>query len=910
MLRTELPRAEPSDGVTLALVVDTSGSTDAAMLDAERALVEAVLGGLGANDRAVVLAADQGVRALGPATLGPVDGPRRAAVNAALARLAPGGATDLGAALTRAADVLPANEPSAFLLYVGDGWPTLGDRTLEALRARLGRRKGGVPRLGAVAVGPLANRTLLAALVRGSGPFFEVQDSADAARTAVDLLSEALRPALGSVEVDLGPLVDRVYPRTPRTVPAGENFLAVGRARGKLPRDFILRWRDRRGVHEERRPLELAPTPEAADVRRRWARERVEEIALGGSGREAATDVALRAGLLTPWTAWRVGGSGCETGYAATPLETRILDLTPAGKSAFGAVLASPVAHFGALAANSQEADMGEATDDARALESAIRLAAARVIDEASSSLRACRDSRAALDAAIEGAVQVHLVIDDAGRAQEVRARGGSPKTEDGALHRCVEVVLRGLRYPGAGLGVRIVIEHLVRLPPVYSTAGARRCSATSRLPTALRRGVWHERLVRGNATSVYEEAKQACELPTWNDRRALLELVLSIRTEPEQQIETAHELMLRGELDAAAFLRREAVRRVRSPEQLLQLRREFLKTEQYPRKLFERRYLAAADHQARLAIVRHFLELAPHDSRLRRTLVALLEALGDRSLLLATIREIRLDPFADAELLADAASALLRAGDADEARRTFGEIAERAPADPWIRGFLGDRLRREALFDDATASYEVLAELLPDDAAVLVRLALSHASAGRIDIAGRLLTRLGQTGGRAGNAQLGALAGHLGNVMVADALARNASDAAAKAQLSRLALEMPRSAADTVFLVRAEPAAPALDVSLALGNAPGAVRHDAELSASDLGIYVLRVGAVANTAARVSLARPKQLPPARALRVRVDAIVPGAANAPPRVVTRELELAPDGATKQLAWTGTEWQPG
>jgi hypothetical protein len=43
---------------------------------------------------------------------------------------------------------------------------------------------------------------------------------------------------------------------------------------------------------------------------------------------------------------------------------------------------------------------------------------------------------------------------------------------------------------------------------------------------------------------------------------------------------------------------------------------------------------------------------------------------------------------------------------------------------------------------------------------------------------------------------------------------------------------------------------------------------------------------------------------------VRVDAIVPGGPNAAPRVVTRELELSPDGSQKQLTWRGAEWQAG
>jgi ABC-type nitrate/sulfonate/bicarbonate transport system substrate-binding protein len=76
--------------------------------------------------------------------------------------------------------------------------------------------------------------------------------------------------------------------------------------------------------------------------------------------------------------------------------------------------------------------------------------------------------------------------------------------------------------------------------------------------------------------------------------------------------------------------------------------------------------------------------------------------------------RQLRSDPFADALLLADAASALHRVGAELEARRTFGELSERAPKDPWVRGLLGDRLRAEGWFDDATEAYATLEELIP----------------------------------------------------------------------------------------------------------------------------------------------------------------------------------------------------
>src|SRR4029079_18153249 len=130
----------------------------------------------------------------------------------------------------------------------------------------------------------------------------------------------------------------------------------------------------------------------------------------------------------------------------------------------------------------------------------------------------------------------------------------------------------------------------------------------------------------------------------------------------------------------------------------------------------------------ARLAVLRRFLRLAPHSPLGRRLLIALLEGTHNRPALLETIEQIRNDIFADAGLLSECASALRRMGMDQEGRRAFGELVERAPRDPWTLGYVGDRLRGEGLYEDALAAYQRLDSAMPDDPAVTLRLALAHA--------------------------------------------------------------------------------------------------------------------------------------------------------------------------------------
>ncbi|MCC6554841.1 MAG: VWA domain-containing protein [Polyangiaceae bacterium] len=922
LVRTEAPRGSSArspqasdEGVTLALLLDTSASTEPALLDAVRALAAAIVGSLGPRDRVVVLAADQGARVVGP-ELGPADPARRKAITDALDTLAPGGATDLGRALEAAADALvvkgaagdPAASPDAMVIYVGDGWPTVGDGTAAEMLARLSRRRGGAPRLGAVAVGPLANRLSLAALTRGSGPLLEMADATDAPRVAVTLLADALQPALAGVELDLGPGVERIYPRGARAVELGETIAVVGRVRGEPPTELTIRWRDAQGAHEEKRPLDPVRVIDEPDVRRRWAAARVEEIALRGKGREAATDVALRAGLLTPWTGWIVGRQGV---YAPTPFQTRVLDLASDPDAAgFAAVLSTPRAASGsltdALHALHPAGGEGDGEDE---YEAAVATAARRVIDGAGNAIRACRDSRAALRPELSGNLSVTLALDGEGRAGDVTAQGFSG-AGDPALERCVEVVVQGLTYPASGLNGEIKVSVTISLPQPRATLRGRKCSATSTLPLPLRRGVWRERLERAAPEEVYLEAKRSCELPTWTDRRALLELIMTVREGGMARVDLARKLAQAGDDDAAALLRREAVRRARSPEELRQVRLALIGDEKLPERAFRKRYGEARTDEARLAVVRRFLSIAPHDARLRLRLLALLESLGMKQPLADEVRRIRRDPFAEASLLAEGASALRRIGDEAEARRAFGELAERAPADPWARAFLGDRLRNEGWFDDAAAAYSVLDQLLPGDPAAVLRLALAHAGAGRLDVAQRMLARVAQTGGRTGDGQLGELAGRVAAALLAEALGKEGVGKDDLDRLTRAALELPLPITSTLVLVRGPAGVAPIEAVLVRGPKDAREERPPEIAAPSVGVASLRIDPGDTSEMVLRLRRQEELSPARPTRVRVDALVPKGKGQPVGIVSTEVDLPASGEVIEVKWDGARWGAG
>ncbi len=899
VLRAETPSVETSEGTTLAVVMDVSGSMEPALLDASRALVEALLEGLGSSDRIVVLAADQSVRHVGPKDMGPLDGARRKSILEGLGSLQPGGASDLGRTIEQAADAIPKDAPAGMIVYVGDGRATVGDGSVDEIKARLARRAGGVPRLSAVAVGPLADRYVLSALVRGSGPMLSISDRQGAATTAVHLLTEALRPAVADVQVTLPPDVERVYPREPRALLAGTTFTVVGRLKGEMPREVTLHYRNAAGMKTETLTVRPRTAMDVREVRRRWASARVEELAFRVAGREAATDVAYHEKLLTPWTAWVLTG---DRRYVPTPLSTRLLDLDGTSGDAYSALLATADASFGALADPIDEPEQ-DPKPDMDAYRAAVRLAAERMIQAAGKQFRACRDARVALRPDLSGSLEIRVEVRSDGSPTKVGVNASRTTDQDDVLNRCVATVVSGLRFAQTTVGGSIDVRVQFDLPPPRSLVG-RKCSPTSELPTALRRGIWLERLQRAtNAQDVYADAKSGCEIKTWSDKRTLIELLLQVVVDGLDRVELARELDRVGEEDAATVVRKEAMRRARTPQELWSIRTALLGDEQLPLGDFRKAYRAAGTDKARLAVVRSFLEIAPHHPGLRRRLFALLEATGEKESLLDEVRKARQDPLADATVLADGAAALRRAGMEDEARRAYGELVERAPSDPSVRAFLGDRLRAEGWPQDAQAAYTALEQLAADEPATLLRVALAHSQANRFDISSRILHRLASTGGRSGDAVLASLGVHLAATQITRHLAAKDLPEADRDRLTRRVMELPWPRPATVVLVSTPRLLHPVEAFVTRGPRDVREERKPDVHAPTLGLSSFVVPQDANDL-EVIVRRPGALPPTVAVPVRIEVLRAGNDLAEATLVWKDLELAADGKRRKLTLQG------
>ncbi|MEZ4250780.1 MAG: AgmX/PglI C-terminal domain-containing protein [Polyangiales bacterium] len=742
----------------VAVVVDLSGATESEDLELARTAVETLLRQLAPSDRVALRVGDLHARVLDGVgeALEPVGNERRDAILEALGRAPIGGATDLGAMLREAA-ALVADSPRGVVVYVGDGMPTTGALDATSLRAQLAALEDA-PRFFAFALGEGGGSDLLRRLL-GEDAVQSVKERTEASRAVLGFLAEAGRPMLRNLRVELGEGVERVFPRPPFAVADGSRVRLIGRLRDDLPTE--VRLRAERDGHEVTVTLPLrqerivdGTDGAQGDVRRRWASARMEELVDADAGREALVELGSRFGILTPWTSFvaiggKVDGYWLIEGFDDDP-HTRMVRFSPAvpTEEESGWRRRQPRA---AADTGSVERTWVERVDASVSAEGTVgdgglgAVAAQRVLAAGERGPRACYEQRLLIRPDLRGDVAVSVEVAGDGSVREASIDRSSLGEAD--VSACILSEVRGLRFPATG-GANVRVSHVFTFETSERGLGVRRrCSDASRQSLDARRNLWRERLsasggVRG-ALDVWRDASWQCELDGWRARRTLLDQMLRHVGGVPMQVQLYRALASNAAV--ASYLRRAILANVRTPQDVIVVRNGLGLEAAVDWSVFSRLWKRAGDAQAKLRLVRNWLEVLPNEMDLRLRLMALLEETGQLPEAKRVARAIVEDGFADAKARTLVGEMWLRQGDEAEARRVFSDIVEHAPGDPWARRRLGDLYRAHGWFDDAYREYGVLSRLRGDDEGVLLLLAHAAAGAGRVDEALRLEQRLGE---------------------------------------------------------------------------------------------------------------------------------------------------------------------
>lgn len=742
----------------VAVVVDLSGATESEDLELARTVVETLLRQLAPSDRIALRLGDLHARAPEGVddSLAPADTARRDAMLEALGRAPLAGATDLGAMLRETAAVV-ADSPRAAVVYVGDALPTTGALDATSLKAQLATLEDA-PRFFAFALGEGGGADLMQRLL-GEDSVHAVKERSEASRAVLGFLAQAGRPMLRDLRVELGEGVERVFPRPPFAVADGARVRLVGRLRDELPTEVRVSARRDGRLVEATLPLRqerIADGPDGAqgDVRRRWATFRTEELVDADAGREAMVELGSRFEILTPWTSFvatggKVDGYWLVEGFDVDPslAGVRFSPAVPTEEGA-GWRRRQPRA---ARDEGSVERTWVDRVDPLVSAEGTVddgglaAVAAQRVLASGERGPRACYEQRLLVRPDLRGDVAVSVEVGGDGAVRSASIDRSSLGEAD--VSACVLAEVQGLRFPATG-GDVVRVSHVFTFETSERGLGVRRrCSDASRQSLDVRRNLWRERLaasggVRG-ALDVWRDASWQCELDGWRARRTLLDLMLRQVGGVATQVQLYRALASNEEV--AAYLRRAILANVRTPQDVMVVRQGLQLEAAVDWSVFSRLWKRAGDAQARLRLVRRWLEVLPGEMDLRLRLMALLEETGRLAEAKRVARAIAADGFADAKARTLVGEMWLRQGDETEARRVFSEIVEHAPGDPWARRRLGDLYRAHGWFDDAYREYGVLARLRGDDEGVLLLMAHAAAGAGRVDEALRLEQRLGE---------------------------------------------------------------------------------------------------------------------------------------------------------------------
>ena len=754
--------AEPP--LELVVLLDVSGATDGEDLELGRSVVEAVLRQLAPGDRVAVRLADVGAHVPegAPDGLVAVDDASRERWLDVTARAQVGGATDLAESLRQAA-TLVAGKPRGAVLYLGDGLPTTGAMDATSIKQVL----AGIdapPRFFALGIGDGANLDLLESVFGAN--VVGVSDRRGAIRKVMGVLAQAARPTLRGIQLDLGEDVERVYPRAPITLGDGLHLRLLGRLKGNLPTAITVRGQ-RDGVAFERElTVGLMQVDDRGDIRRRWAQARLMELLDEDAGREALVELGVRFNLLTPWTSFVVGGI---PGGAFVPIEGFDHDPVEVAWGVGGGGVALSVGGLGGSGWRRRARSSGvepnalvEETwvrrvpsDDQQEVAAVgpigdgglTRAAVSRAVQSGERGPRACYERKLIVRPDLAGDVQIEVGVDGRGSVQAARIVSSTLGVPD--VDQCILTELRGIRFPATGATTVTTVTHTYSfLMSDGEIRGRRQCSDASRQSLETRRVLWRERLaanagVRG-AVSVYREAAAQCELGGFRERRTLLDMMLRHVGGVSSQVELYRAF---GSGSAVSgYLRRAILRNVRTPQDVLAVRAGLGLDVPVDWDVFARLWRANRDNEARLRLVRSWLEVVPDEMDLRLRLLSLLEQTGKIPEAKRQARELRAEALADARVRTAVGEFWLRQDNEVEARRVFSELVELAPLDPWARKRLGDLYRAHGWSDDAYREYGTLARLRPDHRGILLDLARAAAGAGRIDEALRLEQRLSES--------------------------------------------------------------------------------------------------------------------------------------------------------------------
>lgn len=780
----------------VVVVVDTSAAGDEAARQLKAQAAEAILRALSDEDRFALVALD--VR---PAVLHPKDGLASASDKEiekaleALADHASGGATDLASLFDVSLGRLHAAEQPA-VVYVGDGIATSGEMTGEQIVERLRRAlTTSRARLFGVAVGSDADHALLSELSRaGGGHAFRIDEAEQTTARALELTAAIKTPTLTDLEIDLGAGLDEPFYSASSKLSRGQELMVLARTHHDIPRRVKVRGRLGGEAFEKEYEVEPEKSALASFVPRLWAAEHVRRLLGGAQGPEAERGrivaLGLEYGLMTPFTS--VLALESESAYSRMGIERKRGGLR--GET---------------LGLLDWREEQRRATRHAGLPAAALPLGCSKLeglADERSEPAAAQRGTRAKSDEGMMGApaapppvaaktyaaeksleesepapaAEPPVPAATAAEPAETESIGGDPLADEGGESK--KQLAPSALPKGGGLGPGRASGGLAGVPQLrrrpmpraprpldreqdedvelprkkpqtrQGAAVVRTCSDAAARPLAQRVLLWKKRLKTATGPSDliarYDASVAACELTDWRAERTFLDLMQRrVDSEGAAGVVLAH---FASRPEVQKHLAKLILRRAVDPRLVAAVERALFGSAVDWAKV-DLELSEIADPTQRIEKLRVHMAKAPEDPNGGMRLVRLLVAAGKKDEALSLGRRLRDDGLLTPQIARSLGDVLARAGNADEAVRTYSEIVEFDPESIDSRRLLGDIYLSHGWYEPAYRQYRTITELADTDALGWLRLAAAAAGTGRVDEALRLERRVASAQGTPG---------------------------------------------------------------------------------------------------------------------------------------------------------------
>jgi tetratricopeptide (TPR) repeat protein len=788
---------EPAANADVVLVVDTSAGGDESSRQLRVAAAEGALRALSDHDHFALVTLD-----VAPTVVYPSEGLAPATesdIAKALEKLSDhpiGGATDLGAMFEPALARLHGKEQAA-VVYVGDGAPTSGETSSEALVDRLRRSlTGSRARFFAIGTGADAHHELLAQLARaGGGQYDRVDESGETTGQALRLTSAIKTAAITDIAIDLGAGLDQPLYSATGKLSRGEELVLLARTHHPLPERVSVHGRIAGKDFDEKYEVKVDTTSVTASlVPRLWAAEYARRLMGSGvsaeDNRSQILQLGVEYGLVTPFTsslALDSEGAYARQGIARRRSRVRGVRLTAIESQGDeerlmrGLLPSMPVSLMGC-----DKRSPGAASDEEGA-----RGATASSPASDGRSAGGLSDSKAESSPAVNNAPAappVNVAPQAVATATPTAApAGGAPfapqpgLSDDGITGPTTmnEPALRGAKggaappsrpptmrtpsrpaeanAPHGGVEADADRKDKAKLDEkkgaipkaaagnfatAYRIALVRalaRCSDVAARPLSERLVIWQKRAKKAHSAqelaTLYDAAYGSCELPDWRDEAALLEIVQQrIDTEQAAEIILGH---FAAFPEGQRFLARNLLRRTVDVRIAAAVSRAIYGGVDWTRLDRELADLDGSDKQ--LARLKAAMLVAPGDPQGDVRLVKLLARGGQKTEAVAHGRRLRDRGFLTPTLAQQLGDVLADSGDQEEALRTYSEIVEFDGQSALSRRVLGDVFLRQGWYPAAYRQYKTLTDLDGKNPLAWLRLANAAAGAGRVDEALRI---------------------------------------------------------------------------------------------------------------------------------------------------------------------------